>query len=67
MFLEAMTLDSLVTSSVAGRVAIVTGAGQGIEAFARVGAIPVIADKNAVHGNSVADEVQAAGGFDACG
>jgi 3-oxoacyl-[acyl-carrier protein] reductase len=67
MSLEAMTLDGIVTSSVAGRVAIVTGAGQGIgrvfaKAFARVGAIPVIADKNAARGNSVANEVHAAGG-----
>lgn len=67
MSLEAMTLDGIVTSSVAGRVAIITGAGQGIgrvfaKAFARAGAIPVIADKNAVRGNSVANEVHAAGG-----
>jgi NAD(P)-dependent dehydrogenase (short-subunit alcohol dehydrogenase family) len=53
MSLEAMTLDGIVTSSVVGRVAIITGAGQGIgrafaTAFARAGAIPVIADKNAV-------------------
>jgi NAD(P)-dependent dehydrogenase (short-subunit alcohol dehydrogenase family) len=47
MSLEAMTLDGIATSSVAGR--IVTGAGQGIgRVFAKAfaGAIPAIADKN---------------------
>src|SRR3981081_2876454 len=63
MATDSITLDSIVTASVAGRVAIVTGAGRVfVKAFARAGAIPVIADKNAVRGNSVANEVYAAGG-----
>ena len=67
MSIEAITLDAIATSSIAGRVAIVTGAGQGIgrvfaKAFALAGAIPVIADKNADRGNAVAGEVRSAGG-----
>ena len=67
MSIDAITLEAIATSSIAGRVAIVTGAGQGIgrvfaKAFALAGAIPVIADKNADRGNAVAGEVRSAGG-----
>jgi NAD(P)-dependent dehydrogenase (short-subunit alcohol dehydrogenase family) len=53
--------------SVADRVAIVTGAGQGIgreyaKQFAAAGAIPVLADINEAAANNVAGEIEAAGG-----
>jgi NAD(P)-dependent dehydrogenase (short-subunit alcohol dehydrogenase family) len=56
-----------ITASLNGRVAIITGAGQGIgrvfaKAFAAAGAIPVIAERNAVRGDAVAAEIAAAGG-----
>jgi NAD(P)-dependent dehydrogenase (short-subunit alcohol dehydrogenase family) len=60
-------LNRVVQPSLAGRVAIVTGAGQGIgrvfaKAFALAGAIPVIAEKNADKGAAVAAEITSAGG-----
>jgi 3-oxoacyl-[acyl-carrier protein] reductase len=56
-----------VESSLKGRVAIVTGAGQGIgrafaKAFAAAGAIPVIAERNAKTAASVSAEIMKAGG-----
>lgn len=53
-------------TGLAGRVAIVTGAGQGIgrvfaHALAKAGAIPVIAELNAERGQAVAAEIAAAG------
>src|SRR6266851_7557740 len=67
MSMDAITLDAIATSSIAGRVAIVTGAGQGIgrvfaRAFAMAGAIPVIAELNHDKGRAVAAEIAAAGG-----
>ena len=55
-------------NSLEGRVAIVTGAGQGIgkvfaKAFARYGAIPVIAELHAANGEAVANEIEAEGGI----
>lgn len=52
--------------SVAGRVVIITGAGQGIgrqyaREFAAAGAIPVVADRNVQAGNQVAEEIRRAG------
>lgn len=52
-------------TGLAGRVAIVTGAGQGIgrvfaRALAKAGAIPVIAELNAERGQAVAAEIAAA-------
>lgn len=60
-------LDSVVFPSLKGRVAIVTGAGQGIgrvfaTAFARAGARAVIAEVNAAKAAAVADEIRQAGG-----
>ena len=54
-------------ASLKGRVAIITGAGQGIgkvfaKAFAQCGAIPVIAERNATTGEAVAKEIEASGG-----
>jgi NAD(P)-dependent dehydrogenase (short-subunit alcohol dehydrogenase family) len=51
-----------VTSSLAGRVAVITGAGQGLgrafaKAFAVAGAIPVIAERNPARGEAVANEI----------
>ena len=56
-----------ITASLAGRVAIITGAGQGIgrvfaKAFASAGAIPVIAERNAERGEAVAAEIVNANG-----
>jgi 3-oxoacyl-[acyl-carrier protein] reductase len=54
-------------ASLKGRVVIITGAGQGIgkvfaKEFARCGAIPVIAERNAANGEKVAAEIAAEGG-----
>jgi len=55
------------SASLTGRVAIITGAGQGIgrvfaKAFAAAGAIPVIAERNRARGDAVAAEIAAVGG-----
>jgi 3-oxoacyl-[acyl-carrier protein] reductase len=57
----------MTTSSLTGRVAIITGAGQGIgrvfaKAFAAAGAIPIIAEHNRERGEAVAAEIALAGG-----
>ena len=58
---------SEVSTSVEGRVVMITGAGQGIgrtyaKHFAEKGAIPVIAEINGDKGDAVAAEIEAAGG-----
>jgi 3-oxoacyl-[acyl-carrier protein] reductase len=63
----AKDMNDIVIPSLKGRVAIITGAGQGIgrvfaKAFARSGAIPVIAERNMKNAQAVAEEVAAAGG-----
>ena len=55
------------SASLTGRVAIITGAGQGIgrvfaKAFAAAGAIPVIAERNRARGDAVAAEIAAVDG-----
>src|SRR5262245_39944231 len=60
--LRPTDLRSVVNPSLQGRVAIVTGAGQGLgrvfaKAFAMAGAIPVIAERNHDKGRSVAAEI----------
>jgi NAD(P)-dependent dehydrogenase (short-subunit alcohol dehydrogenase family) len=59
--------DPTGAASLAGRVAIITGAGQGIgrafaKAFASAGATAVIAERNADKGRSVEKEIKDAGG-----
>jgi NAD(P)-dependent dehydrogenase (short-subunit alcohol dehydrogenase family) len=61
------SLQSVVFPSLAGRVAIITGAGQGIgrtfaKAFATAGAVSVIAERNQARGQMVAEEIGADGG-----
>jgi NAD(P)-dependent dehydrogenase (short-subunit alcohol dehydrogenase family) len=63
----APDLRTVVQPSLAGRVAIVTGAGQGLgrmfaKAFALAGAVPVIAERNRARGTAVENEITAAGG-----
>lgn len=58
---------SIVFPSLAGRVAIVTGAGQGLgrafaKALAATGAVAIIAERNGERGKAVAAEIAAAGG-----
>jgi hypothetical protein len=53
--------------SLVGRVAIITGAGQGLgrafaKAFAAIGAVAIIAERNGERGEAVAAEIAAAGG-----
>lgn len=55
-------MNDIVFPSLKGRVAVVTGAGQGIgrvfaKAFARSGAIPVIAGRNMKNAEGVAREI----------
>jgi 3-oxoacyl-[acyl-carrier protein] reductase len=59
--------DAFVGPDLKGRVAIVTGAGQGIgrtfaKAFARTGAIAVIAERDSARADAVADEIAKTGG-----
>jgi NAD(P)-dependent dehydrogenase (short-subunit alcohol dehydrogenase family) len=59
---RAVELQNVVAPSLRGRVAIVTGAGQGLgrafaKAFALAGAIPVIAERNHDKGRAVAAEI----------
>ena len=61
------SLQSVVSPSLGGRVAVITGAGQGIgrvfaKAFAMAGAIAVIAERNHPRGQAVAGEIVADGG-----
>jgi 3-oxoacyl-[acyl-carrier protein] reductase len=58
---------NVVFPSLGGRVAIITGAGQGLgrafaKAFAAAGAIAIIAERNGERGEAVAGEIAAAGG-----
>jgi len=67
MSAPAPDLDTVTKPSLAGRVAIITGAGQGIgrvfaKAFARAGAVPVIAEKNAAKAKAVEGEILSADG-----
>lgn len=64
MTIQNTSLQNLVFPTLAGRVAIITGAGQGIgrtfaKAFAKSGAIPVIAERNSATGQAVANEILA--------
>lgn len=57
-------MKDIVFPTLAGRVAIITGAGQGIgrtfaKAFARSGAIPIIAERNMKTAHAVAEEILA--------
>jgi 3-oxoacyl-[acyl-carrier protein] reductase len=59
--------DAMIAPNLTGRVAIVTGAGQGIgrafaKAFARTGAVAVIAERNAGQAHAVANEIAQTGG-----
>jgi 3-oxoacyl-[acyl-carrier protein] reductase len=54
--------DLSTSASLAGRVAVITGGGQGLgrafaKAFAAAGAVPVIAERNAERGDAVATEI----------
>jgi NAD(P)-dependent dehydrogenase (short-subunit alcohol dehydrogenase family) len=60
-------MNDIVFPTLKGRVAIITGAGQGLgrafaKAFARSGAIPIIAERNMSGANAVADEIAAESG-----
>ena len=64
---QGSDLRRVVEPSLAGRVAIITGAGQGIgrvfaKAFALAGAISVIAERNPATATAVESEIAAAGG-----
>ncbi len=63
----AFDLKAVVAPTLGGRVAIITGAGQGIgrvfaKAFALAGAIPVIAERNRDNARSVEHEIRSASG-----
>jgi len=65
--LSPPALESVVFPALTGRVAIVTGAGQGIgrvfaKAFAQAGAVAVIAERNGARAQAVESEIAAAGG-----
>jgi NAD(P)-dependent dehydrogenase (short-subunit alcohol dehydrogenase family) len=66
--LGSVAAREIAISSLAGRVAIVTGAGQGLgrafaKAFASAGAVAIIAERNGERGAAVAAEIAAAGGM----